>query len=161
MILVLDHPHDVYDVCSRFHCEFARRNPVFLGGPEHSDIPMIVLRKATKQQYFDQPLPAGWCIPHPSDGCKHVYEVLQGPMQEGFGATSGNFCTIATIHPTPKSAVLEGMWAVTPTPEDSNELRAWMVTNEMARTHEGCVIVEHGEDAIRILKLALLDGLKQ
>ena len=75
MIYAFDHEHAIGEVCSRAECEHARRAPVLAGSEVFEDIPMLIVRSATEQEYLTQPVPAGWCIPPLVYGCEHLYEV--------------------------------------------------------------------------------------
>lgn len=39
------------------------------------DVPMLIVREATIEEYLNQPIPDGWCIPPLEYGCNYVYEV--------------------------------------------------------------------------------------
>lgn len=36
---------------------------------------MLIVREATAQEYLDQPIPDGWCLPPLEYGCEYCYEV--------------------------------------------------------------------------------------
>lgn len=63
-IYAFDHQHQPGDICSRAHCEAARRKPVLHGDVVAADIPMRVIRAATPDEYMNQLY-----------DCKHIYEI--------------------------------------------------------------------------------------
>ncbi len=75
MIYAFDHQHLLGDICSRSHCEQARRAPVLSGSEVFEDLPMRIVRVATEEEYLTQPVPEDWCIPALVYGCDHLYEV--------------------------------------------------------------------------------------
>jgi hypothetical protein len=75
MIYAFDHEHKQGDVCSVARCEHARRAPVLAGQEVFADIPMVIIRQATEEEYLNQPIPDGWCIPPLEYGCNHLYEI--------------------------------------------------------------------------------------
>jgi hypothetical protein len=75
LIFAFDHKHHIGDICSRRQCEHARRAPVLAGAEVLEDMPMRILRKATRKEYLSQSVPDGWCIPALEYGCEHIYEV--------------------------------------------------------------------------------------
>lgn len=75
MIYAFDHPHRTGDICSRAHCEPARRAPVLCGSEVFDDVPMVIVRAATPEEYLNQPVPEGWMIPPLDHGCSFFYEV--------------------------------------------------------------------------------------
>ena len=88
-VFAFDHSHKVGDVCSRAHCAAARRAPVLSGSEVFNDIPMLIFGEATVDQYLNQPLPEGWCLPPPVYGCKLFYEVeYQEPAGDAAAATA-------------------------------------------------------------------------
>lgn len=75
MLFAFDHRHDPGDVCSVAVCEHARRAPVLAGGEIFEDIPMVIVRTATREEYLNQPVPEDWCIPPLVHGCDYIYEI--------------------------------------------------------------------------------------
>jgi hypothetical protein len=75
VIWAFDHEHVSGDICSRAVCEHARRAPVLAGSEVFDDMPMTIVRSATRREYLTQPIPKGWCIPPLIYGCTHLYEV--------------------------------------------------------------------------------------
>lgn len=75
MIFAFDHEHAPGDICDRARCEHARRAPVLAGDEVFDDVTMRIVREATPLEYFEQPIPDGWCLPPLGQGCDHLYEV--------------------------------------------------------------------------------------
>jgi hypothetical protein len=75
MIFAFDHEHKVGDICSTAACSHARRAPVLVGSEVFENVPMKILRSASPQEYLDQPIPAGWCIPPLEYGHNYIYEI--------------------------------------------------------------------------------------
>ena len=75
-IFVFDHEHKSGDTCSRATCEYARRKPTLAGSEVFDDLPMKILREATREEYLTQPIPEGWCIPQFVYEGERIYEVL-------------------------------------------------------------------------------------
>ena len=75
-IFAFDHEHKSGDTCSRATCEYARRKTTLAGSEVFDDLPMEILREATREEYLTQPIPEGWCIPPLAYGCEHIYEVM-------------------------------------------------------------------------------------
>jgi hypothetical protein len=75
VIFAFDHAHKPGDVCSVAQCEHARRAPVLAGAEVFDDIPMVIVRSATRHEYLSQPIPEGWCIPPLVYGCDYLYEI--------------------------------------------------------------------------------------
>ncbi len=76
MIYAFDHEHKPGEVCSIATCEHARRAPVLAGAEVIDDVPMLIIRAATAEEYLQQPLPEGWYLPPLQYGCEHLYEIL-------------------------------------------------------------------------------------
>lgn len=76
MIYAFDHEHKVGDECNREKCEDARRAPVLCGDDVFEDLPMIILKEATAQEYLDQPLEEGSTLPPLVYGCSYIYKVF-------------------------------------------------------------------------------------
>ncbi len=66
MIYAFDHDHKAGDICSHRTCEGARRAPVLAGSEVFEDIPMLIVRPATVQDYLGQEVPEGWTLPPPN-----------------------------------------------------------------------------------------------
>jgi hypothetical protein len=75
MIFAFDHEHGLGEVCSRATCEYARCAPVLAGEEVFEDIPMVIKRIATREEYLNQPIPEGWCVPPLEYGCDYLYEI--------------------------------------------------------------------------------------
>ncbi len=73
MIFAFDHPHKPGDVCRRGTCLDARE--VLVGSEAFGDMPMLIIRAATAEEYLSQPIPEGWCIPQVTEECHHFYEI--------------------------------------------------------------------------------------
>lgn len=75
MIYAFDHAHNPGEICSVSQCEYARRAPVLAGTEVFDDVPMLIVRSATAEEYLNQPIPDGWSIPPLEYGCDYLYEV--------------------------------------------------------------------------------------
>lgn len=75
MIYAFDHKHQIGDICSHLCCEHARRAPVLAGSEIFTDIPMLIVREASPQEYLAQSIPNGWVIPPLTYGCIYIYEI--------------------------------------------------------------------------------------
>jgi hypothetical protein len=75
MIYAFDHKHKAGDICSVRTCGDAARAPVLVGSEVFADVPMKIVRAANLQEYMDQPIPEGWCLPDPVYGCENFYEI--------------------------------------------------------------------------------------
>jgi hypothetical protein len=75
VIYAFDHKHKPGEVCSVAQCEHARRAPVLAGAEVFADVPMLVIREATRDEYLLQDIPEGWCLPPLVYGCEYLYEV--------------------------------------------------------------------------------------
>lgn len=75
MIFAFDHEHRIGDICSAALCAHAASRPVLAGDEVFDDVPMLIVRKATRDEYLNQPIQEGWCLPPIEYGCEHMYEV--------------------------------------------------------------------------------------
>lgn len=53
-----------------------RRSPVLAGSEVFRDVPMLILREATREEYLTQAIPDDWCIPPLHFDCPYIYEVM-------------------------------------------------------------------------------------
>ena len=74
-IYAFDHQHAAGDVCSRATCEAVRNKVGLVGRWVVYDMRMLIVRPATADEYLNQPIPDGWCIPPLEHGCENFYEV--------------------------------------------------------------------------------------
>ncbi len=63
MIYAFDHVHKAGDICSHAECTESRCAPALAGSEVIDDLPMRILRPATRQEYIYQNIPRGWTIP--------------------------------------------------------------------------------------------------
>lgn len=75
MVFAFDHEHNPGDICSNATCVRARRAPVLAGSEVFEDIPMRIVRIATKEEYLTQSIPDGWVIPPLRFGNPWLYEI--------------------------------------------------------------------------------------
>lgn len=75
MIFAFDHRHNDGDICSVRTCDFARAKPTLAGDEVFNDVPMLIVRVATAEEYLSQTIPAGWVIPPIEYGCDNFYEI--------------------------------------------------------------------------------------
>jgi hypothetical protein len=75
VIFAFDHQHQPGEICGRATCEHANK-PTLAGTEVFHDISMLIVREASEQEYLEQPIPEGWCIPPLDYGCEYIYEVL-------------------------------------------------------------------------------------
>ncbi len=77
MIFAFAHPHKPGDLCSKRTCAYAAQSPALAGTQVFDDLPLLIIRESTAQEYLTQPIPDDWYIPPLYDGdpCKYFYEV--------------------------------------------------------------------------------------